>query len=70
MTVLSDCSVAEYKTSDYLSESSVPFLRSLRTSAHTGPVASPALEQPNISTGLAAAGTDDHSHATRSRGLQ
>ncbi|XP_016320025.1 proteasome assembly chaperone 1 [Sinocyclocheilus anshuiensis] len=55
VTVLSDCSVAEYKTSDYLSESSVPFLRSLRTSAHTGPVASPALEQPNISTGLAAA---------------
>ncbi|XP_059394680.1 proteasome assembly chaperone 1 [Carassius carassius] len=55
VTILSDCSAAEYKTSDYLSESRVPFLRSLRTSTHTGPVSSPALEQPNISTGLASA---------------
>ncbi|XP_043087703.1 proteasome assembly chaperone 1 isoform X2 [Puntigrus tetrazona] len=55
VTVLSDCSAAEYKTSDYLSESAGPFLRSLRTAAHTGPVASPALEPPNISSGLAAA---------------
>lgn len=57
VTVLSDCSAAEYKTPDYLSGSSVPFLRSLRTGAHKGPVACPPLEQPNISTGLAAAGT-------------
>ncbi|KAK2870615.1 hypothetical protein Q8A67_023142 [Cirrhinus molitorella] len=55
VTVLSDCSAAEYKTSDYLSGSSVPFLRSLRTSAHKSPVACPPLDQPNISTGLAAA---------------
>ncbi|XP_073686091.1 proteasome assembly chaperone 1 [Garra rufa] len=55
VTVLSDCSATEYKTPDYLSGSSLPFLRSLKTSKHTGPVSSPALEQPNISTGLAAA---------------
>ncbi|XP_048037363.1 proteasome assembly chaperone 1 [Megalobrama amblycephala] len=55
VTVLSDCSAAEYKTSDYLSGSSTPFLRCLKTSVHTGPVACPPLEPPNISCGLAAA---------------
>ncbi|XDV54913.1 hypothetical protein PO909_023103 [Leuciscus waleckii] len=55
VTVLSDCSVAEYKTSDYLSGSSTPFLRCLKTSTHTSAVACPLLEPPNISCGLAAA---------------
>ncbi|XP_067289208.1 proteasome assembly chaperone 1 [Pseudorasbora parva] len=55
VTVLSDCSAAEYKSSDYLSGSSVPFLRCLKTDTHTHTLACPLLERPNISTGLAAA---------------
>lgn len=57
VTVLSDSSVAEYNTADYLSGSSAPFLRSLHSSAFTGPSACRSLEQPNIVTGLPAAGT-------------
>ncbi|XP_008284149.1 proteasome assembly chaperone 1 [Stegastes partitus] len=53
--VLSDSSVADYKTADYLCSSSAPFLRSLHTSAFSDqPVCQP-LEQPNIVTGLPAA---------------
>lgn len=55
VTVLSDSSVAEYKTADYLCGSSAPFLRSLHSSAFTGPAACRSLEQPNIVTGLPAA---------------
>ncbi|XP_056095002.1 proteasome assembly chaperone 1 [Rhinichthys klamathensis goyatoka] len=55
VTLLSDCTVAEYKSSDYLSGSSTPFLRCLKTSTHTSAVACPPLEPPNISCGLAAA---------------
>lgn len=57
VTVLSDSSVAEYKTADYLCGSSAPFLRCLHSSAFTGPSACRSLEQPNIVTGLPAAGT-------------
>lgn len=57
VTVLSDSSVAEYKTADYLCGGSAPFLRSLHSSAFTGPSACRSLEQPNIVTGLPAAGT-------------
>lgn len=55
VTVLSDCGLAEYKTSDYLSGNSTPFLRALKTDAYTGAVACRLLEQPNIITGLTAA---------------
>ncbi|XP_077099974.1 proteasome assembly chaperone 1 [Siphateles boraxobius] len=55
VTVLCDCAVAEYKTSDYLSGISTPFLRCLKTSTHTRAVRCPLLEPPNISWGLAAA---------------
>ncbi|XP_051542155.1 proteasome assembly chaperone 1-like [Myxocyprinus asiaticus] len=55
VSVLSDCAVTEYKTLDYLSGSSTPFLRALKTGTHTGRVACPLLEQPNIITGLPAA---------------
>ncbi|KAF7646740.1 hypothetical protein LDENG_00183320, partial [Lucifuga dentata] len=55
VTVLSDSSVAEYKTADYFSSSSAPFLRSLRTGASIGPPLCQTLEQPNIMTGLPAA---------------
>lgn len=55
VTILSDCSSADYKTSDYLSGSSTPFLRCLKTSAYTHTVTCPPLEQPNICSGLAAA---------------
>ncbi|XP_017275319.1 proteasome assembly chaperone 1 [Kryptolebias marmoratus] len=55
VTVLSDSSVVDYKTADYLCGSSAPFLRSLHTGAFTDqPVCQP-LEQPNIVTGLPAA---------------
>lgn len=57
VTVLSDSSVAEYKTADYLSCSSAPFLRSLHTGAFSGRPVCQTLEQPNIVTGLPAAGT-------------
>lgn len=57
VTVLSDSSVAEYKTADYLCYSSAPFLRSLHTSAFSGQPVCQSLEQPNIVTGLPAAGT-------------
>ncbi|XP_071783038.1 proteasome assembly chaperone 1 [Centroberyx gerrardi] len=53
--VLSDSPVAEYKTPDYLSSSSVPFLRSLQTSASSSQALCPSLEQPNMVTGLPAA---------------
>lgn len=55
VTVLSDSSVAEYKAPDYLYGSTVPFLRSLNTSTFKSPALCPALEQPNIVTGLSAA---------------
>lgn len=57
MTVLSDSSLAEYKTADYLCSSSAPFLRSLHTGAFSGQSVCQTLEQPNIVTGLPAAGT-------------
>ncbi|NP_001290897.1 proteasome assembly chaperone 1 [Esox lucius] len=53
--VLSDSPVAEYKTPDYLYGSAVPFLRSLKSSAFKDQALCPALEQPNILTGLPAA---------------
>ncbi|KAM8741271.1 proteasome assembly chaperone 1 [Acanthopagrus schlegelii] len=55
VTVLSDSSVAEYKTADYLCSSSAPFLRSLHTGAFSGQSVCQPLEQPNIVTGLPAA---------------
>uniref|UniRef100_G3QC23 Proteasome assembly chaperone 1 n=1 Tax=Gasterosteus aculeatus aculeatus TaxID=481459 RepID=G3QC23_GASAC len=55
VTVLSDSSVAEYKTADYLCCSSAPFLRSLHTGAFHGQPVCRSLEQPNIITGLPAA---------------
>ncbi|KAM4547451.1 proteasome assembly chaperone 1 isoform 2-T2 [Fundulus diaphanus] len=55
VTVLSDRSVADYKTPDYLSSSSAPFLRSLHSSAFGDRPVCPSLEQPNIITGLPAA---------------
>ncbi|XP_059208428.1 proteasome assembly chaperone 1 [Centropristis striata] len=55
VTVLSDSSVAEYKTADYLCCSSAPFLRSLHTAAFSGQPVCQSLEQPNIVTGLPAA---------------
>ncbi|CAJ1063417.1 proteasome assembly chaperone 1 [Xyrichtys novacula] len=55
VTVLSDCSVAEYKTADYLHCSSAPFLRTLHTGAYSGQPVCRSLEQPNIVTGLPAA---------------
>lgn len=57
VTVLSDSSVAEYKTADYLSCVSAPFLRSLHSGAFSGRSVCQSLEQPNIVTGLPAAGT-------------
>uniref|UniRef100_A0A087X8T2 Proteasome assembly chaperone 1 n=1 Tax=Poecilia formosa TaxID=48698 RepID=A0A087X8T2_POEFO len=56
VTVLSDSSVADYKTADYLCSSSAPFLRSLRSSAFSDQPVCQSLEQPNIITGLPAAG--------------
>lgn len=55
VTVLSDGSVAEYKTADYACCSSAPFLRSLHTGAFSGRPVCQSLEQPNIVTGLTAA---------------
>ncbi|XP_012736928.2 proteasome assembly chaperone 1 [Fundulus heteroclitus] len=55
VTVLSDRSVADYKTPDYLCSSSAPFLRSLHSSAFADRPVCPSLEQPNIITGLPAA---------------
>jgi len=55
VTVLSDGSVADYKAADYLCNSSVPFLRSLHTSAFSGRPVCQSLEQPNILTGIPAA---------------
>ncbi|XP_029956619.1 proteasome assembly chaperone 1 [Salarias fasciatus] len=55
VTVLSDGSLADYKTPDYLSGSSAPFLRSLHTAAFSDRPVCRSLEQPNIVTGLAAA---------------
>lgn len=57
VTVLSDSSVAEYKTADYVCCSSAPFLRSLHSGAFSGQSVCQSLEQPNIVTGLPAAGT-------------
>ncbi|XP_029030210.1 proteasome assembly chaperone 1 [Betta splendens] len=55
VTVLSDASVADYKTADYLCSSTAPFLRSLHTTAFSGQPVCQSLEQPNIITGLSAA---------------
>uniref|UniRef100_A0A1A8PD45 Proteasome assembly chaperone 1 n=1 Tax=Nothobranchius rachovii TaxID=451742 RepID=A0A1A8PD45_9TELE len=55
VTVLSDGSVADYKTADYLCSSSAPFLRALHTSAFSDQPVCQSLEQPNIVTGLPAA---------------
>ncbi|XP_070839735.1 proteasome assembly chaperone 1 [Chaetodon trifascialis] len=55
VTVLSDSSVADFKSADYLCCSSAPFLRSLHTAAFSAAPACRALEQPNIMTGLPAA---------------
>ncbi|KAM8834699.1 proteasome assembly chaperone 1 [Synchiropus picturatus] len=55
VTVLSDSSVADYKTADYLCGSSAPFLRSLHTSSFRAQSVCPSLEQPNIVSGLPAA---------------
>lgn len=55
VTVLSDGSVSDYKTADYLCSSSAPFLRSLHTDAFSDRPVCPPLEQPNIVTGLPAA---------------
>ncbi|XP_024122109.1 proteasome assembly chaperone 1 isoform X1 [Oryzias melastigma] len=55
VTVLSDSSVADYKTENYLSSSSAPFLRSLHTTAFSDQPVCQSLEQPNIVTGLPAA---------------
>ncbi|KAI3373923.1 hypothetical protein L3Q82_022492 [Scortum barcoo] len=55
VTILSDSSVADYKTADYLCCSSAPFLRSLHTGAYSGEPVCQMLEQPNIFTGLPAA---------------
>ncbi|XP_049598893.1 proteasome assembly chaperone 1 [Syngnathus scovelli] len=55
VTVLSDSSVADYKSAEYLGGHSAPFLRSLHTTTFNGPPVCPALEQPNILTGLPAA---------------
>ncbi|XP_015239079.1 PREDICTED: proteasome assembly chaperone 1 [Cyprinodon variegatus] len=55
VTVLSDCTVADYKTADYLCSSSAPFLRSLHSSAFSHQPVCQSLEQPNIITGLPAA---------------
>lgn len=58
VTVLSDSSVAEYKAADYMRCSSAPFLRSLHSSTFRGQSVCSSLEQPNIITGLPAAGND------------
>ncbi|KAM6907016.1 proteasome assembly chaperone 1 [Xenentodon cancila] len=55
VTVLSDSPVTDYKTADYLSSGSAPFLRSLHTSAFSDQPVCQSLEQPNIVTGLPAA---------------
>lgn len=55
VTVLSDCSLAEFKTTEPMS-STTPFLRALKTGLYRSQIPCPLLEQPNIVTGLAAAG--------------
>ncbi|KAJ8275986.1 hypothetical protein COCON_G00077380 [Conger conger] len=55
VTVLSDCSMAEYKSPDSPFSSGAPFLRALKSSQYGSQPACPLLEQPNIVTGLAAA---------------
>ncbi|KAK5887319.1 hypothetical protein CesoFtcFv8_015928 [Champsocephalus esox] len=55
VTVLSESSVSEFKTADYPSSSSAPFLRSLHSAAFSGKPVCKSLEQPNIVTGLQAA---------------
>ncbi|XP_023277346.1 proteasome assembly chaperone 1 [Seriola lalandi dorsalis] len=55
VTVLSDSSMADYKTADYLCTSSAPFLRALHTGTFSGQPVCQSLEQPNIITGLSAA---------------
>ncbi|XP_068600884.1 proteasome assembly chaperone 1 [Brachionichthys hirsutus] len=55
VTVLSDSSVAEYKTADSLSCSPAPFLRCLHSRDYSGQPVCCSLEQPNIVTGLPAA---------------
>ncbi|KAM4620915.1 proteasome assembly chaperone 1 [Polymixia lowei] len=53
--LLSDSPMAEYKTPDYICNSSAPFLRSVQTSTSKSKALCPSLEQPNIVTGLPAA---------------
>ncbi|KAJ8347739.1 hypothetical protein SKAU_G00263280 [Synaphobranchus kaupii] len=53
--VLSDCSMADYKTPDSLFSSGAPFLRALKSSQYGSQPVCLLLEQPNIVTGLAAA---------------
>nr|XP_055063307.1 proteasome assembly chaperone 1 [Misgurnus anguillicaudatus] len=55
VTVLSECVLAEYKTSDYVSGNGSPFLCALKTGGYTGAIACPLLKQPNIISGLPAA---------------
>ncbi|XP_068188162.1 proteasome assembly chaperone 1 isoform X2 [Antennarius striatus] len=64
ITVLSDSSVAEYKTADSLCSSSAPFLRSLHSRDYRGQPVCRSLEQPNIVTGLPAAGQTSTSLAS------
>ncbi|KAM9539304.1 proteasome assembly chaperone 1-like [Salvelinus alpinus] len=53
--VLSDSPVAEYKMPDYLYGSTIPFIRSLKSSAYKCQAFCPAVGQPSILTGLPAA---------------
>ncbi|XP_067897270.1 proteasome assembly chaperone 1 isoform X2 [Heterodontus francisci] len=54
--VLSSCSVTEYKSPRSISNISVPFLRALKTSAFQETPHCALLEQPNVISGLPAAG--------------
>ncbi|XP_041067483.1 proteasome assembly chaperone 1 [Carcharodon carcharias] len=53
--ILSSCSVTEYKSPASISNISVPFLRSLKTSAFQETPLCALLEQPNVISGLSAA---------------
>ncbi|XP_072369358.1 proteasome assembly chaperone 1-like isoform X3 [Scyliorhinus torazame] len=54
--ILSSCSVTEYKSPSSISNITVPFLRALKTSAFQETPHCPLLEQPNVISGLSAAG--------------
>uniref|UniRef100_V9L7P1 Proteasome assembly chaperone 1 n=1 Tax=Callorhinchus milii TaxID=7868 RepID=V9L7P1_CALMI len=53
--VLSNCSMAEYKSAEPVSGLVMPFLRALKTKEFKDSLCCPLLEQPNIITGLPAA---------------